>query len=203
MKHFLTFSLVYFLLISLISCSENLEKNDLIERELSLHKKELDLKEKELIVKEKQIKLDSIEKAKLKLVQGSIVIPEQKKEGEDLAGSHNLTLQWISWQAPGKVTFTPIGKDQYKIKGEQKGRKSNNECQDCFLTINGTIEKITPKTLRFTGRIESSIHHIQNGDPCVKEGTFDFVSTGSRKYWRCQNMKGCDDVTDYVDIYYK
>ena len=203
MKDIISFLFLFSPFVLFYSCTDKTEKNDLIEKEFTLQKKEIELKAKELALSEKQLKLDSIENTKSQPIQVPNFEPSIKKEGEDLAGNHNLTLQWISWQAPGKVTFTPISKDHYKIKGEQKGRKSNDECQNCFLTIDGTIEKLTPKSLRFTGKIESSIHHIQNGDPCVKEGTFDFISTGSRKYWRCQNMDGCDGVTDYVDIYFQ
>ena len=87
------------------------------------------------------------------------------------------------------------------MEGLQKGNKSD-ECPECYLKIKGTIIEITSKKLTFTGRIESSIYHIQDGKPCIKEGTFDFVSTKNRKYWRCRNMNGCDGVTDYVDIYF-
>jgi len=200
-NHFKQFP-AYCLLILIFTSCNNSENNDASEKELALQKKEVELKEKELAIQEKEIKLDSIRNANQQDLNTDIET-ETVKDENDLSGKHNLTLQWISWQAPGKVTFTPIGKDEYKIEGQQKGTKSNTECSECYLNIQGTIEKISPKVLRFTGFIESSVPYIQNGEPCIKEGTFDFVSTGSRKYWRCQNMDGCDGVTDYVDIYFK
>ena len=56
--------------------------------------------------------------------------------------------------------------------------------------------------MQFTGRIESSVSYIQNGLPCIKEGNYTFKSTQGRKYWRLQEMDGCEGVTDYVDIYF-
>lgn len=118
-----------------------------------------------------------------------------------LAGKHALTIQWISWDKPGEITFTSIGNDKYEVEGSQMGEKSG-ECPDCYLKIKGVVTEITPKKLEFTGIIKSSIYHIQDGEVCTKEGTFDFLSTQDRKYWRCQKMDGCDGVTDYVDIYF-
>jgi hypothetical protein len=119
-----------------------------------------------------------------------------------LAGRHKLSLQWISWEYFGFVDFVKTGENIYEISGYQDGKKSNGECDNCYLKINGSIKKITDKELVFSGRIESSVHYIQNGIPCVKEGTFTFKSTQGRKYWRLQEMNGCDGVTDYVDIYF-
>jgi serine/threonine protein kinase len=119
-----------------------------------------------------------------------------------LAGRHKLSLQWISWEYFGFVDFVKTGENLYEISGYQDGKKSNGECDNCYLKINGSIKKITDKQLVFSGRIESSVPYIQNGIPCIKEGTFTFKSTQGRKYWRLQEMNGCDGVTDYVDIYF-
>lgn len=197
--HLSLFISAFATIIFTTSCSENTDNS---QKEAELQQKEAELNQKEIALNAKQLQLDSIENEQ-KNNSNTKAEEKEVKDKNDLSGQHNLTLQWISWQAPGKVNFTPIGEDEYEIEGQQKGRKTNNECPDCYLNIKGTISKINPKVLRFTGRIESSVHHIQNGEPCIKEGTFDFVSTGSRKYWRCQNMNGCDGVTDYVDIYFK
>jgi hypothetical protein len=118
-----------------------------------------------------------------------------------LAGAHSLSLQWISWDKPGTITFKTIGENKYAVEGEQLGAKGD-ECPECYLRVKGTITEVSPRKLSFTGTIETSVYHIQDGAPCVKEGTFDFLATGSRKYWRSQNQQGCEGVTDYVDIYF-
>jgi hypothetical protein len=152
-------------------------------------------------------KLDSVLKEKMDTVitnnSDSIISFNKSNEGKnELAGIHDLTLQWISWEDRGRITFTSIGKDKYTVEGIQDGIKTKGECKVCYLKIKGVIEKITSENLKFTGKIESSVHFIDSGNPCIKEGTFSFVATGNRKYWRCQNMEGCDGVTDYIDIYF-
>jgi hypothetical protein len=127
----------------------------------------------------------------------------QTNDISEIEGRHKLSLQWISWDDFGYIDFEKIDANIYKVKGIQESNESNEECRDCFLKIEGKITQISEKVLSFTGKIESSVHYIQNGTPCVKEGTFEFKSTGNRKYWRCQNMNGCDGVTDYVDIYFE
>ena len=123
------------------------------------------------------------------------------EETDKLIGRHKLSLQWISWTF-GYVDFVKTDFNTYSISGYQYGNKSKGECDGCYLKINGVIKKINDKELQFTGRIESSVSHIQNGLPCIKEGNYTFKSTQGRKYWRLQEMDGCEGVTDYVDIYF-
>ncbi|MEZ4987050.1 MAG: hypothetical protein R2795_18760 [Saprospiraceae bacterium] len=184
-------------IVLLVSCN-----NTNHEKEINPKENDVELLKKEIVIKEEQAAIDTIstvmtEKSNSSTtVETENIIPKSR-----LAGKHNLTIQWIGWDHPGEITFNDIGDNQYEVDGFQKG-KPTDECPDCYLKVKGTIKEITPKRLRFTGKIESSIYHIQGGIPCVKEGTFDFVSTKNRKYWRCQNMAGCDGVTDYVDIYF-
>ena len=124
------------------------------------------------------------------------------EETDKLIGRHKLSLQWISWTYFGYIDFVKTDLNTYSISGYQDGNKSKGECDGCYLKINGVINKITDKELQFTGRIESSVNHIQNGLPCIKEGNYTFKSTQGRKYWRLQEMDGCEGVTDYVDIYF-
>ena len=37
---------------------------------------------------------------------------------------------------------------------------------------------------------------------CLRDGTYEFRATGTRRYWRLQNIEACDGLADYVDIYY-
>lgn len=140
--------------------------------------------------------------------QGKIIKKKKKEFSQTnktsgIKGRHKLSLQWISWDDFGYIDFKRIGDKVYKVDGFQDGNKSNGECDNCYLKINGEISQISENVLSFTGKIESSVYHIQNGTPCIKEGTFEFKSVGGRKYWRCQNMNGCDGVTDYIDIYFE
>ncbi len=176
------------------------------EKELDQKERETEILQKEPGLKDKQTVVDSINSNSPKKPNAQPINKTENNATETvkdrLSGKHSLTIQWISWEKPGEITFNSIGNNTYKVAGFQKANKAD-KCPECYLQINGIIKEITPKKLRFTGKIESSIYHIQGGKPCIKEGTFDFVSTKNRKYWRCRNMSGCDGVTtDYIDIYF-
>jgi len=114
-------------------------------------------------------------------------------------GIHNLSLQWISWNILGEAEIKHLGDNKYSIVGEQR----NSDNSD-YLKINGTLKPISAKRLIFEGIVESQIEHLNQGQPCVKEGTKIFESTKNRKYWRMQDMENCEGgmVVDYVDIYF-
>ena len=114
-------------------------------------------------------------------------------------GTHYLSLQWISWDELGEAEIEYLGDNKYSIVGEQRNPDNND-----YLKINGTLEPISDKKLIFEGVVESQIEHLNQGEPCVKEGIKIFESTKNRKYWRMQDMENCEGgmVVDYVDIYF-
>ncbi|MBX3296726.1 MAG: hypothetical protein KF762_13560 [Acidobacteria bacterium] len=140
----------------------------------------------------------------LLLFSASAAMAQQRTEVQDraaarrLLGRHLFSLQWISWDHFGRANVT-LRKGVYSIKGEQKGRGNTD-----FVTIEGEIERIKAREFTMNGTITTQVSHINNGGPCVREGTFTFRVTGTRKYWRLQEMQNpCDGVTDYVDIYFR
>lgn len=114
-------------------------------------------------------------------------------------GKHYLSLQWISWDELGEAEIEYLGNSKYSIVGEQRNPDNSD-----YLKISGTLEPISDKKLIFEGVIESQIEHLNEGEPCVKEGIKIFESTKNRKYWRMQDMTNCEGgmVLDYVDIYF-
>jgi len=117
-----------------------------------------------------------------------------------LLGRHMLSLQWISWDYFGTATVTN-DRGVYRLKGEQKGRgRSSGD----YLRIDGVITSIDAKEFGFSGKIDMRISHINNGEPCIRDGEYTFAITSKRKYWRMQQMDNpCDTATDYVDIYFR
>jgi hypothetical protein len=113
-------------------------------------------------------------------------------------GIHNLTLQWISWDQPGKVTITKAG-DGFNIKGEQRDAKTGD-----FVTISGTLHVVSARELTFEGIIETRYSNVNDGKVCKKDGKYRFYAKDKRKYWRLQEMDNCEgnNVVDYVDIYF-
>lgn len=117
-------------------------------------------------------------------------------------GTHNLTLQWISWDRPGKVQIGKLTDSTFTIKGEQ--RAMGKEGED-FVTIDGKLTLVNPRELVFTGTIKSRVSYIYGGEVCDRTGTYHFLSKDKRKYWRLQEMANCegaDKAVDYVDIYF-
>ena len=61
----------------------------------------------------------------------------------------------------------------------------------------------TVKPLYVTGEIITRVHHINEGMPCERSGTFEFHAKGQRQYWRMQQIDNpCDRVADYIDVYF-
>lgn len=112
-----------------------------------------------------------------------------------LLGKHMFSLQWISWEQFGTAVVTR-GKQGLEIDAKQ-------ELDGDFVTLKGTIEIIDEKAFNFTGEVVTRVHHINNGIACKRDGTFEFRATGTRKYWRMQQMENpCDPVTDYIDVFF-
>lgn len=112
-----------------------------------------------------------------------------------LLGKHMFSLQWISWEQFGSAVVTR-GKQGLEIDARQ-------ELDSDFVTLKGTIEIIDEKAFNFTGEVVTRVHHINNGIACKRDGTFEFRATGTRKYWRMQQMENpCDPVTDYIDVFF-
>lgn len=147
---------------------------------------------------------DTINTVPVVPAQDTVAAKEQEQPADtpagnnlpDISGTHNLTLQWISWDRPGKAQIKKTGENTYTIKGSQTG---NNQ----KLEIDGNLKMITPLELEFDGTIITK-STISNVEPCVKKGKQTFLSTKGRKYWRLQNMASCTGggVVDYIDIYF-
>lgn len=133
----------------------------------------------------------------LSFAQEKTVVNDAKAKNM-LLGKHMLSLQWISWDYFGTATVTNKN-GIYYLKGKQKGRGNTD-----FLEVDGVITQIDAKQFKFDGKITTQISHINEGEPCVREGEMTFAITKNRKYWRLQEMNNpCDPVTDYVDVYFR
>lgn len=114
-----------------------------------------------------------------------------------LVGKRRLSLQWVSWDQPGEVVVMEKG-GLMTLAGQQRDEKTGN-----YVTIEGTIESIDTRAFVLFGTIVTRVDHIARGEPCTRRGRFTFRISGKRKYWRMKEMTNpCDDVTDYVDIFF-
>ena len=113
-----------------------------------------------------------------------------------LLGDHSLSLQWVSWDHPGKATIKNKA-GVYSLLGSQKSRSNTD-----FVIVDGTISSVNAKEFTFVGEIITQVSHINGRKPCKRSGEFIFRITGKRKYWRMQQIDNpCEAVADYVDLY--
>ena len=81
--------------------------------------------------------------------------------------------------------------------------KAKQSVNGNWVGMHGSVRVQDARTLYITGTVVTQVTHINNGEPCLREGTFEFRATGKRKYWRMQQMENpCENVVDYIDIYF-
>ncbi len=120
---------------------------------------------------------------------------QDEAAGRRLLGEHDLTLQWVSWETPGKAVVQADAEGVWRIHGEQV---MNGE----RLSIDGAILRVDSNTFTFDGTIVTQVSYIAGGKTCTRTGPATFTIKGKRRYWRLQEMTNpCDAVTDYVDVY--
>ena len=121
-----------------------------------------------------------------------VVDPKVKRK---LLGKHLFSLHWISWEKFGTATITE-DKGKLKITAEQKTDRE-------YARLNGVIEPVNMKMFYFTGDIVTRVLYPSFPNDCKRTGTFLFEATGTRRYWRLQQMTNpCDGKTDYIDIFF-
>ena len=108
-----------------------------------------------------------------------------------------ITLQWISFHQGGRGHVTATERNGLvHLRGAQTQNDSAGR-----VDLDGDVLAIGARSFTFRGRIM-----IENApDPdreCLRDGTYEFRATGTRRYWRLQNIEACDGLADYVDIYF-
>ncbi len=115
-----------------------------------------------------------------------------------LLGEHKFSLQWISWDRFGRAEVTERD-GTLSIKASQRQEGGSD-----FIELEGVILVVRSDSFLFQGRIITQVSYIFGGQPCKREGSYTFRINGKRKYWRLKEMQSpCDDVVDYVDVYFR
>ena len=114
-----------------------------------------------------------------------------------LRRNSGLTLQWISFDhAQRGHLVAQMNGGLLHLNGSHAARGGPGR-----LTLDGDVLRINPRSFVFHGRIVIT-DAPDPGRNCVREGTYEFRSTGQRRYWRLQDFEACDGLADYVDIYF-
>jgi hypothetical protein len=114
-----------------------------------------------------------------------------------LRRNSGITLQWISFHQLGRGHVTVTERNGLvHLRGSQTQNDSVGR-----VDLDGDVLAIGPRSFTFRGRI--SIENAPDPDrECLRDGTYEFRATGTRRYWRLQNIEACDGLADYVDIYF-
>ena len=114
-----------------------------------------------------------------------------------LLRNSGITLQWISFESParGHVVARMRG-GLLHLSGSQTARTGNGR-----VTLDGDVLRIDARSFTFRGRIVIT-DAPDPGRNCVRDGTYEFRATGTRRYWRLQAIEACDGLADYVDVYF-
>lgn len=114
---------------------------------------------------------------------------------EKLRGNSGLTLQWIGWDKRGTLDVSQRGPVVH-LRGAQIAPDGMGR-----LEIEGDVLSIETDRFTFVGRIAIT-NTPDGGRRCVKDGAVEFAITQGRKYWRMREFEWCDQLTDYIDIYF-
>lgn len=114
-----------------------------------------------------------------------------------LLRNSGITLQWIGFEtrARGHVVAQMNG-GLLHLSGAQSAPDGSGR-----VTLDGDVLRISERSFIFRGRIVIT-DAPDPGRNCVREGVYEFRSTGARRYWRLQDFEACDGLADYVDIYF-
>lgn len=131
--------------------------------------------------------IDSINAVRTK-INDSIRVSQGYK---DLSGVHTLTHDQVN--GSGKITFTKIGQDEYKVLGENKSGSN-------FVNIEGSARMTSPKNLKFDGIITQSILDYDNGKLDVRKGKRNFSTKDGGKTFKLYESVNNAGFADKITI---
>jgi hypothetical protein len=116
---------------------------------------------------------------------------------ERLLGNSGMSVQWIGWTGAerGKIKPSWQGKTLL-LKGEQHAKGAPG-----FVSVEGRVVRVSKTEFILEGTIVIK-DTPDAGRACEKTGDWRFAVTQNRKYWRLREFEWCDDLTDYIDVYF-
>jgi len=117
------------------------------------------------------------------------------RDAARLRGLQGISLQWISWDQRGDVGVTIDEAGVWRLYGEQFGPNYQ------AVVVDGTITEIGADYFTLEGAITIA-NAPEEGRTCEGYGSWRFAVTQNRKYYRLREFEWCDDLTDYIDLYF-
>lgn len=114
-----------------------------------------------------------------------------------IVNNSGLTLQWIDYDsAPRGHVLAAYENRVLTLQGEQRSASGTGR-----VTLSGAIVRVSSKEFIFRGNITIA-HTPDEGRWCSEDKEWRFAITQNRKYWRLREFEWCDQLTDYIDIYF-
>jgi hypothetical protein len=117
------------------------------------------------------------------------------RDAARLRALKGMTLQWISWDTRGTVDVSVDEAGVWRLIGEQTGPNAAS------AAVEGVITEIGPNYFMLEGAV-TILNTPDEGRTCEGYGSWRFEVTQNRKYYRLRQFEWCDDLTDYVDLYF-
>jgi len=118
-----------------------------------------------------------------------------KAAARRLLGSKGLTLQWIDWNTRGTASIADRA-GRWTLRGAQYQTGGPGR-----LFLDGVIREIGKDYFLFHGTI-SITDTPDPGRTCEMTREWRFAITQDRPYYRLREFEWCDELTDYIDIYF-
>lgn len=116
--------------------------------------------------------------------------------GHRLRNNSGMTLQWITWDRRGDVAVTVDADGVWHLSGSQSAQDGTGR-----VTVDGVVTEIGADYFLLDGRVAIT-DTPDPGRRCAADRVWRFGVTQGRQYWRLREFEWCDDLTDYVDIYF-
>ncbi len=115
-------------------------------------------------------------------------------DADRLLGNTGITLQWIDWDTRGPVNVRVDERGVWRLYGRQF--KAGEE-----VVVDGVITEIGDGYFTLQGTVTIA-NTPDPGRFCQRGKAWHFAITQGRKYYRLREFEWCDELTDYVDIYF-
>jgi hypothetical protein len=112
-----------------------------------------------------------------------------------LRANKGVTLQWIDWNTRGSAHVAVVD-GVWTLRAAQAEAGGPGR-----LFLEGKVTEIGRDYFLFDGVVRIT-DTPDRGRACEKRDVWRFGITQNRRYWRIRTFEWCDDLTDYVDIYF-
>ncbi|MGQ7829833.1 hypothetical protein [Altererythrobacter sp. Z27] len=113
-----------------------------------------------------------------------------------LVQNKGMSLQWISWDDSRGTVSARMVDGRMRLTGSQFATNGPGQ-----IMLDGYVTELGTGYFTFEGKIRI-IDAPDGGRVCEADKSWHFAITQQRRYFRLREFEWCDDLTDYIDIYF-